>query len=107
MIHGRATSKYPAMQTNLRLFLMHPKSKYDYSLCIPCNLTLLCLYINSDFGRLTLDVIGSCAFGIDTNCLTNPNSEFLHQTKEIFRLFDEPPSVKFLMKIISELKHSE
>lgn len=34
--------------------------------------------------RYTIDVIGSCAFGLDTNSLHNPNSEFRMISKKIF-----------------------
>ena len=35
--------------------------------------------------RFTTDVISSCAFGIESNCLKNPDSEFRKWGKKIFQ----------------------
>ena len=53
----------------------------------------------SEFGRLTIDVISSVAFGVDTECLKNPNSPFLLETRRVFNQLENfPLSMKlFLM----------
>lgn len=35
--------------------------------------------------RFTTDVIGSCAFGLETGCLENPDNAFRNMAKRIFR----------------------
>lgn len=35
--------------------------------------------------RFTTDVIGSCAFGLETGCLENPDNEFRSMAKKVFR----------------------
>ena len=50
--------------------------------------------IYSEFGRLTTDVISSCAFGVDARCLKDPNSPFLVQTRKHFDKI-EHVSMKF------------
>ncbi len=44
--------------------------------------------IYSEFGRLTTDVISSCAFGIDAGCLKDASSPFLVQTRKVFEGFE-------------------
>ena len=50
--------------------------------------------IYSEFGRLTTDVISSCAFGIDAGCLKDPNSPFLVQARKHFDIIESFP-IKF------------
>ncbi|XP_072031023.1 cytochrome P450 3A56-like [Amphiura filiformis] len=38
------------------------------------------------FGSYVLDVIASCAFGINTDCQTNPDEPFLKHTKQLFSI---------------------
>ena len=45
----------------------------------------------SDFGRLTTDVISSCAFGLDSGCLRDENSKFLVEVKKVFEQFETLP----------------
>lgn len=40
--------------------------------------------IKDIIGRYAMDSIGSCAFGIEVNCLENPKSEFHEMGKRIF-----------------------
>ena len=50
--------------------------------------------------RYTTDVIGSCAFGLDTNSLDNPNSEFRMMGKKVLQF-------RYLVRVnIYELKLS-
>ncbi len=57
--------------------------------------------IYSEFGRLTTDVISSCAFGIDAGCLKDPNSPFLVQAKKHFDNFEKiPMTFKIFMFVI-------
>lgn len=53
------------------------------------------LHIKELLARFTTDVIASCAFGIDSNCLRNPDAEFRKYGKMIFE-FDKPQLWKFL-----------
>ena len=43
--------------------------------------------VNSDeaFKRYTIDVIGECAFGLETNCLKGENEEFINAGKDVFK----------------------
>lgn len=56
--------------------------------------------IYSEFGRLTTDVISSCAFGIDSGCLKDPSSPFLVETRKAFeRLETLPTKLKAMMLV--------
>ncbi len=44
--------------------------------------------IHAEFGRLTTDVISSCAFGIDAGCLKDASSPFLVKTRKVFEGFE-------------------
>ncbi|XP_020281207.1 probable cytochrome P450 6a14 [Pseudomyrmex gracilis] len=46
--------------------------------------TTKCIEIKEILGRYTIDVIMSAAFGIKSNCMTTPDSEFLYQGKKVF-----------------------
>ncbi len=37
------------------------------------------------FGKFTMDSIASCAFGVEANSFTDPNSEFVKNASDIFR----------------------
>lgn len=50
--------------------------------------------------RFTTDVIGNIAFGIDCNCLENPETEFRKHSKRIFKI-DTPLSALRMMLISS------
>ncbi len=57
--------------------------------------------INDEFGRLTLDVISSCAFGIDAGCLKDSSSPFLVNIRKTFHRFETfPTTVKVLLFIL-------
>lgn len=43
------------------------------------------LDVKSLTSRFTMDVIGTCAFGIETKCLTNPNSQFEQMGRRMFK----------------------
>lgn len=53
--------------------------------------------IKDILARFTTDVIGSCAFGIECNSLTNPNAEFREMGR---RAFTQTPGDVFKMVII-------
>lgn len=55
-------------------------------------------YITSLYQRLTLDVIGRCAFGLQTNAQTDEEDDFL---KNIRFLFDGL-SKTFIQPLVSE-----
>ena len=40
--------------------------------------------VKETMARFTTDVISACAFGIDSNSLKNPNSEFRAQLRKVF-----------------------
>ncbi|KAF2894453.1 hypothetical protein ILUMI_11715, partial [Ignelater luminosus] len=42
--------------------------------------------IKDVLARFTMNVIGSCAFGLDCNCFTDPNSQFRKYGKRVFDL---------------------
>ncbi|KAF2904571.1 hypothetical protein ILUMI_01618 [Ignelater luminosus] len=44
------------------------------------------LDIKDIVARFTIDIIGSCAFGIECNSLKNPNSEFRNYGKKVFEV---------------------
>ncbi len=57
--------------------------------------------IYAEFGRLTLDVISSCAFGIDTGCLKDSSSPFLVETRKLFnRIETLPAKLKAILLVI-------
>ncbi|KAF2906077.1 hypothetical protein ILUMI_00104 [Ignelater luminosus] len=45
-----------------------------------------CIDIKETVGRITTDIIGSCAFAIECNSLNNPNSEFRKYGKKVFEV---------------------
>ncbi len=47
--------------------------------------------IYSEFGRLTTDVISSCAFGIDAGCIKDSSSPFLISTRKLFARLEKLP----------------
>ncbi len=49
--------------------------------------------ISFEFARLTTDVISSCAFGIDSGCLRDPNSPFLAAAKKYFDSVERFPTI--------------
>lgn len=71
------------------------KMKMMFPIMVDCGLQMqkfLLKYAESEeviefkeiFARFTTDIISSCAFGIETNCIGNPNAEFRNYGKKIF-----------------------
>lgn len=69
------------------------KMKMMYPTIVQCGAELHDFVTNSEdkvfdlkdiSSRYTMNVIGSCAFGIETNALQNPNSDFVHYGAGIF-----------------------
>ncbi|KAJ9594227.1 hypothetical protein L9F63_014387 [Diploptera punctata] len=58
------------------------------------------LDVKNATSKFTIDVICSCAFGIESNSLKNPNAEFTHQLKKTFE-FDILRSLKATVAIFS------
>ncbi|KAJ9594226.1 hypothetical protein L9F63_014386 [Diploptera punctata] len=58
------------------------------------------LDVKNATSKFTIDVICSCAFGIESNSLKNPKAEFTHQLKKTFE-FDTLRSIKSTVAILS------
>ena len=57
-----------------------------------------------DFGRLTTDVISSCAFGIDSGCIQDENSRFLIESRKIFDSMEKLPlRLRIILPIMREI----
>lgn len=54
------------------------------------------LEISEWLARFTTDVIGNIAFGLDTNCLDNPQTDFRKYGKTIFRIDTPLNAIKWL-----------
>lgn len=63
----------------------------------------------SDFvSRIQVDIIGACAFGVEFNCLKNPDSEFIHYSEKVINpIFPEEISSALVMnfKRLARLLH--
>ena len=57
------------------------------------------LEMSEALARFTTDVIGTCAFGIETNALKNPNAEFRTMGRNVF----SPGPFRSTMALISEV----
>lgn len=55
--------------------------------------------------RFTIDVIGSCAFGIECNSLKNPNAEFCIQGKKAFDITKTQLAKIFFSRLFPKLSH--
>jgi len=44
------------------------------------------IHVNDTMARFTTDVIASCAFGIDSNSLKNPDAEFRRYLRDLFKM---------------------
>ena len=75
----------------LELILVDKKSKRVY-------------FAFRDFGRLTTDVISSCAFGIDSGCIQDENSRFLIESRKIFDSMEKLPlRLRIILPIMREI----
>ncbi|XP_078377241.1 cytochrome P450 3A4-like [Oculina patagonica] len=66
--------------------------------------------VSNWFSKLTLELILSTAFGVDSNIQTDPNSEILRKTREVFgapsslRLLHRLPFGSYLLRFLNHLK---
>lgn len=58
--------------------------------------------LKSALGKFTTDVIGTCAFGIECNSMTDQNSQFLEMGQKPFTHPRHHPLVQFLMVIFDD-----
>ncbi|KAG5892443.1 hypothetical protein JTB14_009851 [Gonioctena quinquepunctata] len=97
-IFNLESSKWKNVRTKLTPTFTSGKLKMMFGTIVQCSKTLEELLhesaisnpaeIRGIMGRFTIDVIGSCAFGIDTNSMKDPNSEF---RKHGLMMFDMDP----------------
>ncbi|XP_069699332.1 cytochrome P450 6j1-like [Periplaneta americana] len=89
--------RWKHMRTHLSPTFTSGKMKTMFHLVDACAKELVCCLdeatVNGDrvevkdaMARYTTDVIASCAFGIDSNSLKNPNSEFRTQLRKVFEM---------------------
>ena len=66
--------------------------------------------VSNWFSKFTLELILSTAFGVDTNIQTDPNSEILRKTREVFgapsslRLLHRLPFGSYLLRFLNHLR---
>ncbi|XP_018321417.1 probable cytochrome P450 6a14 [Agrilus planipennis] len=90
-------AKWKALRTKLTPLFTSGKLKMMFQTLVDCTNDFPCALdsaikrkepfdIKDTFARYTTDVIGSVAFGIDCNCLKNPNTEFRVYGRKVFEV---------------------
>lgn len=102
-------SKWRALRSKFTPAFSSAKLKMMYQTLLKCTEDLEealeefdgnCLDIKELIGRFTINVIGSCAFGVECNCLKEPNNEFLVQGE----LFVSPRKIELTQESIEILE---
>ncbi|XP_025832386.1 probable cytochrome P450 6a13 isoform X2 [Agrilus planipennis] len=102
-------SKWRALRTKLTPLFTSGKLKLMFQAMVGCteNIPIVLdefvsngesIEIKEIFARYTTDIIASVGFGIESNCLKNPNSEFRKYGKRIFEI-DMPARIRLLGRI--------
>lgn len=96
-IFGLKGQKWRHMRTNLTPTFTSGKMKKMFYLVDKCAKELehyldeqtaegSLMHVNDTMARFTTDVIASCAFGIDSNSLKNPDVEFRRYLRDLFKM---------------------
>lgn len=106
--------KWKRMRTKLTPTFTSGKMKYMFSTIINVaeqfKVTMSTLTEKSDeidvrdiVSRFTVDVIGSCAFGIDCNSLTDPNAEFRRMGKKFLLVPKHSMTIRLFLHAFRDL----
>jgi len=55
--------------------------------------------VKDQFGKVSMDTIASCVFGVEAQSFENPNSEFIKQAKRTFS-FTITDGIKFIVLML-------
>lgn len=96
-------SKLTSAFTSGKMKFMYPTmlevaERFDGILSEKIGTSSQVLELNELLGRLTTDIIGTCAFGIECNSLTDPNSKFMSMGRKTFQTPRHSPIVSIFIE---------